>query len=259
MVRCAARNSVSPILTILIGLPGSPESRLLPALFVTIAFGAAALLLRAVSVSGAAAGTLSAFLIYLGLGWGGFVTLAVVFALTVLATRVGYRRKQQLGLAEKESGRDAGQVLANLAAAAAFAVLAPRNNMFAIAAVAALAEAAADTAQSEIGQIASRRAWLITTFRQVAPGTNGGITLPGSLAGAVAVSAVVLVSAAMRVIPANLMWVAASAGFLGTVVDSLLGATLERAGWLNNNAVNFLSTLAGAAIAIALLRASWPV
>jgi uncharacterized membrane protein len=38
-------------------------------------------------------------------------------------------------------------------------------------------------------------------------------------------------------------------GFLGTVVDSLLGATLERRGWLTNDLVNLLSTGAAAAMA----------
>ena len=35
----------------------------------------------------------------------------------------------------------------------------------------------------------------------------------------------------------------------GLFVDSLLGATAERRGWLNNDAVNFLSTVAAAVIA----------
>jgi len=229
-------------------------ARVLPALLITVAFGLAAFLLRGVTVSGALAGTFTAFLIYLGLGSGGFVTLLLVFVLTFVATRLGYRRKQQLGLAEQESGRDANQVLANVAAAAVFAVLAIRNPAFAIASVAAMAEAAADTSQSEIGQLVSARAWMITTFRRVPAGTDGGITSTGTLAGAIAACIVALAAAAMHVIPPNLMWVAAFAGFLGTIVDSVLGATLERAEWLNNDAVNFLSTAAAGAIALALAR-----
>jgi len=42
-------------------------------------------------------------------------------------------------------------------------------------------------------------------------------------------------------------------GVFGLLFDSLLGATLERRGWLNNDAVNFLSTASAALCAMALL------
>jgi uncharacterized membrane protein len=43
--------------------------------------------------------------------------------------------------------------------------------------------------------------------------------------------------------------VVAGAGFLGTLVDSLLGALIERRGWLDNDLVNLLSTAAAAGVA----------
>ena len=250
---------MSPVLEILIEplkalRPETASDRVLTALIVTIAFGMAAYLLRGVTRSGALAGTFSAFVIFLGLGWGGFVTLLVVFVLTWLCTRLGSAKKQQLGLAQDRAGRDAGQVLANVGSAAVFAALALRNHWFVIASVAALAEAAADTTQSEIGEIASGRAWLITTFREVAPGTDGGVSFPGMIAGTVAAVAVAITARSTGVVKPGLAGVAAAAGFLGTIIDSLLGATLERRGWLNNNGVNFLSTLASGAMALALLR-----
>ncbi|HUN87559.1 MAG TPA: DUF92 domain-containing protein [Terriglobales bacterium] len=220
------------------------------AVAVPVAFGVVAWLLRGVTTAGALAGTLCAFLIYFGLGSGGFATLVAVFTLTWLCTRFGVGKKQQLGLAQDRKGRSAGQVLANVAAASVFAALSTRNGIFAIAAVAAMAEAAGDTTQSEIGEIASSRAWLITTFRKVPPGTDGGITLPGTLAGAAGASIVASVAYATTILPWQLGLIAAFAGFLGTIVDSLLGATLERRGVLNNNGVNFLSTIAAGFIAI---------
>lgn len=234
--------------------PDSISDRILPALLLTVGFGILAYLLRGVTIDGALAGTFTAFIIYLGLRWGGFVTLTAVFVITLISTRVGRTRKQQLGLAENRRGRSAAQVLANVAAAAGFAALALRHPWFSVAAVAAMAEAAADTSQSEIGEIVSSRAWLITSFREVAAGTDGGVTLAGLLAGAIAAAVIAMVARLTHAIDPGLAGVAGVSGFLGTIVDSLLGATFERRGWLDNNAVNFLSTLASGAIAIAILR-----
>ena len=241
-----------PHICLLLADVGFETSRLFPAIAITTAFGLIAYCLRGVTATGAVAGTVCAFLIYFGLGPAGFATLVSVFAITWLCTRLGASRKQSLGLGQDKKGRTAGQVFANVAIAAVFAALSLKIWFLAIASVAAMAEAAADTAQSEIGEIASGRVWLITTFRRVPPGTDGGMTPPGTLAGAAAATVVATVAFATRVLPWRMCLIAAVAGFLGTIVDSLLGATLERRGLLNNNGVNFLSTIAAAGIATAL-------
>ena len=195
------------------------------------------------------AGTFAAFLIYLAAGLGGFVTLFAVFAVTWLTTRIGYTRKRELGLAEDKRGRNAGQVLANVGAAAAFALLSVRfGTMFIIAALAALAEAAADTASSEIGEYASARAWLITSLKPVPPGTNGGISLPGTAAAVIASFVIALVAHRLHV--TDSLFIVAIAGVLGTLLDSFLGATVERAGLIGNNFVNTFCTIAAGLIAI---------
>src|SRR4051812_45782134 len=163
------------------------EARFLPALLITSVFGVFGYIVRGVTRSGAVAGAAGAFAIYLGLGFGGFVALFTVFAITWLTTRLGYAKKQQLRIAESGEGRNAGQVLANIGAAAMFSVLVLwQGNVFALAALAALAEAAGDTASSECGEAMSSRAWLITSFRLVPAGTDGGITTAGTTAGSVA-------------------------------------------------------------------------
>jgi uncharacterized protein (TIGR00297 family) len=231
-----------------------PAARILPALAATSIFGLLGYFSRGVTGLGAVAGTVVAFLIYVGLGLGGFVTLFSVFAITWLATRIGYSRKRYLGLAENRRGRNARQVLANVAAPAGFALIAIWNGpLFACGAVAALAEAAADTASSEIGEVASRRAWLITSFKPVSPGTDGAISLPGTFAGLFAGTIVALVAVRAHVVSWQIAWIPAVAGFLGTIVDSLLGATLERSHQLDNNGVNLLSTISAGLIAVVLL------
>jgi len=226
-----------------------PSGRVLWALGLTAAFAASARLLRAVTGPGAVAGGVLAFLLYLGGGPGAFAALIAVFLLTWVTTRLGHRRKRQLGTAEAGSGRSASQVVANvgIAAAAALVGLASRHETpWLLASAAALAEAAADTSSSEVGQAISDSAYLITDFRPVPVGMNGGISVPGTVAGIAAAVAVAVVCGATRMIAWHWLLPVAAAGALGMFVDSFLGATLERRRLLNNDAVNLLSTIVAA-------------
>ncbi|HZQ70498.1 MAG TPA: DUF92 domain-containing protein [Terriglobales bacterium] len=230
-------------------------SLLAPAL-VTLAFAAVAYALKGVSLSGAIAGAIVCFTLYVSAGMGAFVALVSVFVLTWLATRFGYSRKQQLGTAEQSHGRNALQVLANLGVASVFAALfaSDHNPIYVLAMCGALAEAAADTVSSELGQACATRARLITNFESVPAGTDGGITLIGTLAGLGAAGIVTLICVGMHLIPLRLAAVALLAAFVGTLADSLLGAVLERRGYLNNDMVNFSSTAVTAGFTVLLAR-----
>ncbi len=120
-------------------------------------------------------------------------------------------------------------------------------------ALAALAEAAADTVSSEVGQVLGGRPRMITTMRAVEPGTNGAVSVTGTLVGVVA-AAIVAGSGswAMRG-DWTLFKLSCAGAVFGLFFDSLLGATLENRGWLNNDAVNFLSTAAAAGFALAMI------
>jgi uncharacterized protein (TIGR00297 family) len=121
--------------------------------------------------------------------------------------------------------------------------------------LAALAEAAADTVSSEIGQVLGGRPRMITTLRRVDPGTDGAVSVAGTLAGVVAAG--VVAAAGALVLPGGAMLIAISwaGGVFGLFFDSLLGATIEQRDWLNNDLVNFLSTASAAAFAIAAMAA----
>jgi uncharacterized protein (TIGR00297 family) len=183
-------------------------------------------------------------------------------------TRFGRKRKEQLGTAEKHHGRSASQIAANLGiamlvsndffqSALANTRLAPRlaaaPGIFFVAGLAALAEAAADTVSSEIGQVLGGRPRMITNLRSTRPGTNGAISLAGTLAGIAA--AAMIAGAGTWAVGGGLtsFCIATSGAVFGLLFDSLLGATLEHSGRLNNDAVNFVSTASAAAFAITLL------
>ena len=229
----------------------SSPCRLATAAAVTLGFALLARVLRGVDRSGMLAGGAACFLLFAGAGPSAFAVLATLFLLTWIATRFGHRRKQAMGVAERGDGRNAWQVLANLAVAslASVAFGVTGNRAWLLATAAALAEAATDTVASEIGQSHSQTAVLITTWKPVAAGTDGGITIAGTIAGMAAGAVAATVAAWVGMIPHGQLWIPASAGFVGMLADSLLGATVQRRGRMNNEAVNFFGTLAAAALA----------
>jgi uncharacterized protein (TIGR00297 family) len=224
------------------------------ALLVTLSFTGLARLLRGVSLSGAAAGAVICFVLLASAGPGAFAALVSVFILTWISTRLGYGRKQRLGTAQNREGRSASQVLANLsisaACAAVFAITG--NAAFLIATAAALSEAAADTVSSELGQAGSAKARLITNWKVVPAGTDGGISVAGTLGGIAAALLVTLVCVGVGMFPLRETAASVMAALFGMIADSYLGATFERRKLLNNNGVNFLGTLVAAAGALLL-------
>jgi uncharacterized protein (TIGR00297 family) len=221
---------------------------------VAIGFAVVARAMGAVTDGGALAGVVVAFVLMLAAGFAGFIPLVTVFLLTVITTRWGYARKQRLGVAERRKGRTASQVVANLGAATLCALpavwFAELSDILLLAAMAALAEAAADTVSSELGQATARGAYMITDFREAPIGTNGAISVEGTLSGCVAACVVSWVSAASGVVDWRWTPVLAFAGVAGMFLDSVLGATLENVGRLGNDSVNWISTVFAADVAL---------
>src|SRR5271166_7150099 len=217
------------------------------ALVVALGFALVARGMGSVTDGGALVGVIVAFVLMCSAGLAGFIPLMTVFLLTVITTRWGYERKQRLGVAERRRGRKASQILANLSAAALCALpvvwLPKFSGVLLLAAMAALAEAAADTVSSELGQATANSAYLITDFRPAAIGTHGAISVEGSLSGCVAASIVAWVGAFAGIVPWQWTPIVAIAAVAGMFLDSILGATWENARKMGNDSVNFVSTV----------------
>jgi uncharacterized protein (TIGR00297 family) len=224
----------------------------LAALIVTTLFAALAYAFGMVSWGGALGGFVVGTAIYTSLGPRGFAVLALFVVGGSLLTRLGYGRKQSSGTAEAGSGRrGAKNALANCGAAIACALIAAAtsSDAFAAAFVASLGAAFADTAESEVGQLYGRAPRLITTLREVPPGTDGAVSVPGTLAGIAAAGLTASLGLALGLLAApGIALLVALAAFLGTVTDSLLGALAPRVG---NELTNVLCTLAAAALTVA--------
>ncbi len=198
-----------------------------------------------------------------GAGWRGIVLLLAFFLTSTWLTPGGGRRT-------------ATQVAANGGVAGLIALLGRGHPVAMAAFSAALAAAAADTWATEIGRRSRRPPRLITTGRSVERGTSGGVTWPGSAAGAAGAGFVTAVALLLGTVRFPLAAAVAAAGVAGGVADSLLGATLqaryrcpacgwqgeqgrhdcrERATvmsglpWMTNDTVNLAATLVGAALA----------
>ena len=230
----------------------APRNRIIPAVLITFCFAISARLLRAVTLSGAAAGFLVTAVLFIAAGPSMLGAVLAVFVLTFGATRFGKRQKRSWIVAEQSRGRDAAQVLANIgiaAMASALSQLTVRRTPLLAASVGVLAEAACDTVSSEMGKALSGTARMITSWRLVPAGTNGAISVLGTLWGVSAALIVAAEAVATRTLTPGAGVIVVVAGISGMLFDSLLGATLEQRGSLTNNAVNLVSTMFAAVLA----------
>jgi uncharacterized protein (TIGR00297 family) len=224
-------------------------------LALTAALGYVAYGLGTASVTGMLTGVLLAlFTVVLG-GFGWFVLLVTFFGLGGLASKYRYDEKLDRGIAqENEGARGGGNVLANsavaLVAVVAFAVsghVGMPSAVFRFAFAGAVAAALADTFSSEFGGLFDTPR-LITTLREVDPGTDGAVTWQGIVAGLVGSAIIGGLSGLFFGLEATGVLLVVLAGVVGMTVDSLLGATLE-GGYLGNQGVNLLATLSAGLVA----------
>jgi uncharacterized protein (TIGR00297 family) len=207
------------------------------------------------------------------LGPRGWLAVVGYLLLGSLVTRLGLRRKQEQGLAESRGGRRGpenvwGSAATGALLAMAIALAPPAwTPLLLVGFSASFAAKLADTCGSEIGKRWGRHTVLITSLRPVPPGTEGAISLEGtlaSLAGSVVMVALALVLGLLPGPPAALTAAAAlitGVGLVATLLESVIGATAQsRYSWLSNELVNALQTALAALLAMlawAWLTPAW--
>ena len=239
------------------GTPGPSVERVGAGLALTVALGFVAYALGTASITGMLTGVLLAFFAVVLGGYGWFVLLVTFFGLGGLASKYRYDEKLERGIAqENEGARGSGNVLAN-SAVALVAVVAYASSefvgvgasMFQFAFAGAVAAALADTFSSEFGGLFDAPR-LITTLERVEPGTDGGVTWQGAVAGLVGAGIIGGLGGVFFEFTTLSVALVAATGFAGMAVDSVLGATLE-GGRLGNQSVNLLATLSAGLLAAA--------
>jgi uncharacterized protein (TIGR00297 family) len=261
--------------------PDITLSQILIGFGLAILTGLAAWRTGALAVSGAVSASLVGGLIFSlgGLPW---AALLLTFFISSSALSKLFRQKKA-ALAEKfakGSQRDWGQVLAN-GGVGAFLVLLhalyPDQFWPWLAYAGAMATVNGDTWATELGVLSPKMPRLVTNGQPVERGTSGGVTLAGigaTLAGAALVALVMSLTDG-RAALASVMIVIPLAGLAGATFDSLLGATVQAIyydperkketervipgaepvrgwAWMNNDAVNFISSIFGALLALCI-------
>jgi uncharacterized protein (TIGR00297 family) len=269
-------------------LPTTVFLRLLLGLFSSGIIGLMAYRRRSLSRSGMAGAVFTGTTTF-GLGgwsWG----LSLIFFFVSSSFLSHFRERDKIGIAidkfSKGSQRDLGQVIANggiatlLALSYGSTTSTALRNILQAGYVGALATATADTWATEVGVFSRQQPRLLTTGKPVPAGTSGGVTLLGtgaSTAGAFFLGLVFWLLQRWRRAYTPLPLIALMSGLLGSLFDSLLGATVQAIyycsacdketerqihscgtktrlqrglHWMNNDVVNFLATLVGGLVAM---------
>jgi uncharacterized protein (TIGR00297 family) len=197
------------------------------------------------------------------LEWRGYLIVLFYFLVGSTVTRIGLARKEAEGIAEKRAGvRGPENVWGSALAGAICAILSlfapsPWHYLLILAYVASFSTKLADTTASEVGKAYGKTTYLITNFKSVPRGTEGAVSLEGTIAGLVAATAIALLGWGIGAIDLiGVLWCVIAA-FIATNIESLIGATLQtRFLWLTNELVNVINTVIGAIVAI-LLGVLW--
>lgn len=219
-------------------------------------------------------------IVWLAFSWQGYATVLFYFFIGSAVTKVGMTEKEALGIAEARGGiRGPGNVWGSALTGAVCGLLAIAlqvsssqtlqlsrldivhpawQSLLALGFVASLSTKLSDTTATEIGKAYGKRTYLITTLSPVPKGTEGAVSLEGTLAGVVGSLALATVAYGTGLFGPKLIGptgilICTIAAFIATTAESLIGATVEeKLSWLTHDLVNIVNTAIGAIVAITI-------
>lgn len=221
-----------------------------------------------------------------GLEWA-LLLISFFLSSSLLSKSFKGRKTELAKIFAKGGRRDWAQVAANGGVGAMVLLIAAVGGVNLeqawLAFAASLAAVNADTWATELGVLSKKAPRMLTNGRQVPAGTSGAVSLVGSAA-AIA-GALLIAGLGFYLREGNsltgFIWIVTLAGFVGAMIDSLLGASVQAIyycpkhkketeqspmhycgtkteylrgwQWMNNDWVNFLSSAGAALLATALM------
>ncbi|NEO25748.1 MAG: TIGR00297 family protein [Kamptonema sp. SIO4C4] len=191
------------------------------------------------------------------LSWPGYLVVLFYFFVGSAVTRIGQTEKETQGIAEGRSGVRGPEnvwgsaLTATVCALGTLVVSGSWSEFLVLGYVASFSTKLSDTCASEVGKAYGKRTFLITTLQPVARGTEGAVSLEGTVAGIFASIAIALLAWGLGLITSlGILWCLIAA-FIATNLESVIGATLQaKLNFLTNEVVNIINTSIGAVVAI---------
>ena len=195
-------------------------------------------------------------LLWGSLGWKGWISVVLYLILGSLVTKIGFKYKNKLGIAEKRGGCRGPENVWGSASTGLLLALMIKLNLADLVLLkagfaASFAAKLADTFGSEIGKRYGRNTFLITTFKKVKQGTEGAISLEGTIAslfGSLLMSFVMCILGFITIEKG--LFIICFSGFVATIFESFIGAKFQDKFNLSNEVVNSIQTSFSASLAI---------
>tara|TARA_B100000212_G_scaffold336821_1_gene310718 strand:+ start:291 stop:1022 length:732 start_codon:yes stop_codon:yes gene_type:complete len=199
-------------------------------------------------------------LLWGSLGWTGWISVVLYLILGSLVTKIGFKYKNKLGIAEKRGGRRGPENVWGSASTGLFLALMIKLNLASLILLkvgfsASFAAKLADTFGSEIGKRYGKNTFLITTFKKVKKGTEGAISLEGTIAslfGSILMTYVMFILGFITI--EKEFFIVSFSGFAATIFESFVGARFQDKYNLSNEAVNSIQTSFSAILAILIYK-----
>jgi len=206
---------------------------------------------KALDIFGSAVMIIMGIVIIFSAGANWLFLIILFLILSLLATR--YSKKYKRSLGEYEGRRTSKNVISNGVVACFMAAFGGYYLPFVGGFIGAIATATADTLASEIGVLHQPR--LITTFQKVDPGTDGAVSILGTVVGMAGAAIIGIAAFFLGIVhdPLSAIVVSVISGTVGCFMDSILGAVLERRDLITNEHVNLIATIVGALVGILLI------